>query len=66
MLLHKLYISIMIIINYKMPLNPFDSLAREKCPSCGVPLRWGITTQIDEKTNSEICKSCKAVLGEKD
>ena len=49
-----------------MPLNPLEALANEKCPSCGVPLRWGITTKIDEKTNSEICRSCKAVLGEKE
>ena len=66
MFLHKLYIFIIIITKYKMPLNPLDALANEKCPSCGSPLRWGITTEIDEKTNSEICKICKAVLGGKE
>ncbi len=65
--LHNLYIFIIIITNYKMPLEPISNfMANQKCPSCGSPLRWGVTTKVDEKTNSEICKICKAVLGKKE
>ncbi len=65
--LHNLYIFIIIITNYKMPLEPISNfMANQKCPSCGSPLRWGVTTKVDEKTNSEICRICKAVLGKKE
>jgi hypothetical protein len=50
-----------------MPFQPLGSLFdRQKCPECGNPLRWGITTEIDKKTNSEVCRICRAVLGKKD
>ena len=50
----------------KMPINPMNlSISKPKCPSCGTPLYEGITTRVDEKTNSEICNVCKAVLGKK-
>lgn len=65
-IMHKLYIFIIIMTIHKMPLDPINTfLANQKCPSCGSPLRLGITTKFDEKTNSEICKICKAVLGKK-
>ena len=46
-----------------MPMNPATSFFNKNtCPSCGAALEWGVTTSKD-KSGSEKCKTCKAVLG---
>ena len=40
-------------------------MEKPKCPSCGSVIVWGVTTMLDEKTDSEICSICKAVVAKK-
>ena len=37
---------------------------KDKCPSCGSSLRWGVTTSYDEDKDAEICNVCKTILGD--
>jgi hypothetical protein len=45
----------------------FMSIPKEKpvCPSCGTVVIWGVSTMFDDKTNSDICCKCGAVIAKK-
>jgi ribosomal protein S27E len=46
-----------------MPFDAMNSfITKPKCPLCGTPIRWGITTHFDKAENSEVCNVCRAVL----
>ncbi len=47
-----------------MPLNSFDFFyGKNRCPSCGSNIDWGITTNYEIESDSEVCSICKATLG---
>ena len=47
-------------------MNPMkEMIEKMRCPSCGAVIQMGITTKFDERKNSEVCKACRAVVGER-
>jgi len=38
--------------------------AEQSCPSCGTPIKHGITTQYLDDIDAEICAVCEQVLSE--
>ncbi|MBN2111670.1 hypothetical protein JW707_01090 [Candidatus Woesearchaeota archaeon] len=46
------------------PINVFNSVEYldRRCPKCSSKIDYGVTTEWDEKTQSQKCKKCGEIL----